>query len=153
MTAAFHILNQLTTGAYSEPDLDFQLFLLTVDYHTRLSNYSTAYTLISQKLTDLKSHTGESDIYQLVHCLILKARLFVEMGRAGRGFTLVMRAVGIAMRCRLCPMLWEGVGVLAAVLGSMGEFDMARRLLDSVIPLVSLPHTFEGAPTSGGCAK
>lgn len=50
-------------------------------------------------------------------------------------------------------MLWEGVGVLAAVLGSMGEFDMARRLLDSVIPLVSLPHTFEGAPTSGGCAK
>lgn len=91
-------------------------------------------------MTDLKNHTGESDVYQLVHCLILKARLFVEMGRAGRGFTLAMRAVGIAMRCKLCPMLWEGVGVLAAVLGSVGEFDMARRLLDSVIPQVSLPH-------------
>lgn len=50
-------------------------------------------------------------------------------------------------------MLWEGVGVLATVLGSMGEFDMARRLLDSVIPQVSLPHPFEGVPASGGCAK
>ncbi|KAE9976717.1 hypothetical protein EG328_002432 [Venturia inaequalis] len=134
LTASFHILNQLTTGASSEPDLDFQLFLLTIDYHTRLSNYSTAYNLISQKQADLKNYSGESDIYQLVHCLVLKARLFVEMGRAGRGFTVAMRAVGIAMRCRLCPMMWEGVGVLAAVLASLGEFDMARRLLDSVIP-------------------
>lgn len=41
-------------------------------------------------------------------------------------------------------MLWEGVGVLAAILGSMGEFDMARRLLDSVIPQVSLIYPIEG---------
>jgi anaphase-promoting complex subunit 5 len=138
LTASSHILNELTTGASPEPDLDFQLFLLTIDYHTRLSNYSTAYTLISQKLTDLKSNTGDADIYPLVQCLILKARLSVELGRAGRGFTLAMRAVGIAMRCRLCPVLWEGVGVLAAVLEEMGEFEMARRLLDAVIPQVSL---------------
>ncbi|QDS68475.1 hypothetical protein FKW77_010842 [Venturia effusa] len=134
LTAASNILEQLKTGASSEPDLEFQLFLLAVDYHIRLSNYATAFTLISQKLTELKSHTGGSDIYHFVQCLTLKARLFVETGRAGRGFTLAMRAVAIAMRCKLCPMLWEGVGVLATVLGSMGEFNMARRLLDSVIP-------------------
>lgn len=137
LTTSSQILSQLTNGASLEPDLDFQLFILNIDYHTRLSNYSTAYTLISQKLSDLKSHAGDADIYQLVQCLILKARLCVDMGRSGRGFTLAMRAVGIAMRCKICPVLWEGVGVLAAVLGGLGEFDMARRLLDAVIPQVN----------------
>lgn len=69
---------------------------------------------------------------------MLKARLFLDLGRAGKGFTLAMRAVGIAMRCRLCPVLWEGVGVLAAILGTLGEFEMARKLLDAVIPQVGL---------------
>lgn len=86
----------------------------------------------------MKSQSGDADVYQLVQCLILKARLLVDLGRAGKAFTLAMRAVAVAMKCRLCPVLWEAVGVLAAVLGEMGEFEMARRLLDAVVPQVSL---------------
>lgn len=127
----------METGASSEPDLDFQISLLNIQFLQQEGSFSAAYNKIEDKMGELKSE--ESDIYERVHFLILKALLLSNVGKPSKGFTIALRAAAMAFKSNLLPSLWEAVGALANILSTVREFDMARALLDAVIPQVSIP--------------
>ena len=75
-------------------------------------------------------------IFQHIQILLTKAELLSKSGKAGKGFTLVMRAAAMAYRAKLFPLLWEATGALANILTFFGEYEHAARLIDAVLPRV-----------------
>jgi anaphase-promoting complex subunit 5 len=129
------MLRQLQAGASSEPDLDFQVSLLEIDFLQREGSFSTAYSKVEDKIEELK--TEDSDVYQRVHMLVLKSLLLCKVGKPGKAFTVAIRASAMAYRAMLLPALWEAVGTLASILSALEEFETSHNLLDSIIPQVS----------------
>ena len=135
MVAAEHMLHQMQSGAVLDPDLSFQVSILEIEYLMRQKSL----TLALHKLEDcLEAATKtQSDIFHHVTLLLMKAELFSKAGKAGQGFTIVLRAASMAFQHRLLPLLWEAISALANILTFFGEFDHASRLMDAVIPQVS----------------
>lgn len=114
--------------------MDFQISLLEIDLLQRKGSFSTAYERIEQKTDDLRAE--DSDVYQRIHMLVLEALLFVKIGEPSRGLTVAVQAAAVAQRVKLLPALWEAVGVLSSILSMLEEFEMARSLLEAIIPQV-----------------
>jgi anaphase-promoting complex subunit 5 len=121
-------------GASSEPDLDFQIALLEIDFLQRKGSFSVAYGKIEDKIEELK--TEDSDVYQRIHLLVLKSLLLCKVGQPGKAFTVALRASALAYGATLLPALWEAVGTLASILSILEEFGISHDLLDAIIPQV-----------------
>jgi anaphase-promoting complex subunit 5 len=134
LTAGEHLLRQLQSGVSSEPELDFQISLLEIDYLQREGSFSVAYAKIEDKIDELKAEG--SDVYQGVHMFVLKALLLCKIGNPGAAFAIAVRASIVAYHAMILPALWEAVGTLASILSELEEFEMAHRLLDAIIPQV-----------------
>jgi hypothetical protein len=102
-------------------------------------SFSAAYNKIEDKIDELKGE--DSDVYQRIHMLVLKALFLSNVGKPSKGFTIALRAAAMAFRANLLPALWEAVGALANILSALREFDTARALLDAVIPQVEFPFS------------
>lgn len=134
LVAAEHMLHQLQAGAWSDPDLDFQVAILEIDCLIRRKSLSTAFDKLEDCLEEAVK--TQADIVHHIMLLLLKADLFSKAGKAGKGFTIVLRAASMAYRYKLMPLLWEAMGSLANILSFFGEFDHAQRLMDAVLPQV-----------------
>jgi anaphase-promoting complex subunit 5 len=134
LVAAEHMLHQLKAGAWSDPDLNFQVAMLEMDYLIRQKSMATAF----DKLEDLLEEAGktQADIVHHIMLLLLKAELFSKVGKAGKGLTITLRAASMAHRYKLMPLLWEAMACLANILSYFGEFDHAATLMDAVLPQV-----------------
>jgi len=136
MTTAQNLLTSLVAGAPSDSDLAFHISLLDIEYHTMLGNLDIASKLIS-KLENSVKHE-DSDVYQQIHLMILRAMLFAKVGIPEKGFSITVRAAAVSYKARIIPALWESVGALANILISLKEWDAARMILNSIIPQVCL---------------
>ncbi|KIW07884.1 uncharacterized protein PV09_01797 [Verruconis gallopava] len=132
IVAAEHILRQLQGGAWFDPDLEFQISVLEIDLLMRRKSLKSAL----DKLEDCLGEAAkiQADIVHQITLLLLKAELFSRAGKAGKGFTIVLRAASMAYKYKLMPLLWEAMGALANILSFFGEFDHASRVIDAVLP-------------------
>jgi anaphase-promoting complex subunit 5 len=89
-------------------------------------------------LEDLSNeqNDNEADIFHRIKIMTLKARIYDKAGIAQKGFSVSLRAASLAYQARLLPALWEAIGTLSRVLISVGEFEAAGKLLESIIPQV-----------------
>ena len=136
LVAAEHMLHQLQSGAWKDPDLNFQISLLEIEYLMQRKSLSTAFDRIEDCLEAAQKQ--QTDVMHQIILLLLKAELFSKAGKAGQGFTIVLRAASMAFRFKLLPLLWEAMGALANILTFFGEFDHAARLMSAVLPQVSV---------------
>jgi anaphase-promoting complex subunit 5 len=135
LTAAEHVLHALQASAPAEPDLQYQIEMMDIQYHIARKNLSTA----ADKIEDLiAAKGGEGDVVRQIGLLLVKAEVFAKGGHAGKGFTIVMRAAALAWKCRVLPLMWEAMGSLARILSFFGEDAHASKLMDAVLPQVSL---------------
>ena len=74
-----------------------------------------------------------SDVYHRIRLLNAKVLLFARCGRPQKGLSLALRATAAAYRARIVPALWEAVGALAVVIMGIGEFAVAKMLLEAII--------------------
>jgi len=83
----------------------------------------------------------ELDIGHRLHFLTLKCKIFALSGQPTKCFSIAIRAASSALRHQLYPTAMEALAALAAILNELGEFNAARDILESSIPMVrSLPH-------------
>jgi hypothetical protein len=136
-----HFLSQLSSSSAQDLETSFLLSLARIDYLTLSGRFSDAFNVIEDTATSLKEE--RADIYQRVTILLAKASLFAKAGKPEKGFSVALRAASTSSRARLMPSLWEAVGCIAHILNGMGESRAASRLLDSILPQVSLPTRFD----------
>ncbi|KAK2743394.1 anaphase promoting complex subunit 5 [Myotisia sp. PD_48] len=132
--AAEQLLVKLEGFAPSDSEIWLFLSLMRVDLYMRDGNYGEALSRIEQLA---RSITQENlDVGTQIKLLMLKARIFEKTGQPERGFSLIIRAAGIAHRARVLPCLWEAMGGLSAILMSFREFKAASDILESIVPHV-----------------
>ena len=79
---------------------------------------------------------NETDIFELVKVMTLKARVYDKMGTPQKGFSVAARAASLAYQAHILPALWEAIGALCKVLISLREFEAAATTLQGVMPQV-----------------
>lgn len=139
LTGAEYLLGQLKAGTAVDVDVSFRISVIECEYTLRRGALSTAYDSIEGLATRLKEE--DADVYQRITLQLMKAKMFARAGKAEKGFSVATRAAFIAQQTHLIPLLWEAVGAISNILMNFDEFDAARRLLDAVIPQVSLRVT------------
>ncbi len=132
--AAGHFLAQLRAAPAPDSEVSFVVSLLHLELLIRQESYSEALRTLEEyhaKLVD-----EDSDIFQRVKLLTLKARIFDKCGKPEKGFSVAIRAATIAYRARLLPALWDAIGAISNILISLKEFAAAGKLLESIMPQV-----------------
>ena len=135
LDGAEELLAQLLQSKHDnvEPCLGSTLDALHIDLLTRRGDLSAAFALVegplqAEKPDDVAAHQ--------TRLLLHKAALFAHAQRPLRGFTITVRALSLALRSRLVPLLWQAVSCLSAILVQLEEFDATVQLLQAVIPRV-----------------
>ena len=134
LVAASGVLKQLRGPSNLSQDLVFSTTILEIDLLVRRKDYPGAMRVLESLATRLEAE--ESDIYQRIKLMTLKARIYDRAGIPQKGFSVALRAASLAHRARILPALWEAVGAVCAVLNSLSEFDAAAKLLESIMPQV-----------------
>lgn len=134
LQSAESLLSQLLqTGPKDlEPDLVFMIDNLHIEYLVRRGDFEEAFTKVERLIRELRD--DNRDLSLRIRLLLTKAHIFDAVGRPEKGFTIVMRATSLAWRARLLPLLWQGVGALANILNSLGEFIAAAKMIMVVLP-------------------
>ena len=132
MDAAESFLTQLQAPPNLGQDLQFSIMTLEIDLNVRRGDYARAMELLENLATRLND--GETDIFQRIKVMTLKARIYDMAGIPQKGFSVALRAASLAHRARLLPALWESVGAVCAILISLSEFSAAAKLLESIMP-------------------
>ncbi len=134
LDSAEALLSQLlqNTPEDIEPDMVYIIDALHLETLTRRQDYSAAFTKVDRLIAELRE--GNRDSALRIRLLLIKAHLLDRVGRPEKGFTIAMRAAGMAWRARLGALLWQAVGALANILNALGEFAAAERLLLAVLP-------------------
>lgn len=115
-------------------DLHFTITILEIEIHVRKQDFSGALHRLEQLATRLNDN--ESDIFQRLKVMVLKARIYDRAGTPLKGFSLALRAASMAHKIRLLPLLWEAIGAVGRILTNLEEFGAAVRLLNSIMPQV-----------------
>ena len=84
----------------------------------------------------IKMNERETDIFQRVKLMILKARLYEKAGLPHKGFSVAVRAASMAYSAHLLPALWESIGGVCRVLISLKDFEAAVKIMRSIMPQV-----------------
>lgn len=134
LDGAEQLLSQIVQSKMDDldPEMAFVFDTLEIDYLTRRGDLQAAFAKVDELMAGLQDE--KKDVACRARLLLLKASLLVRCGRPQRAFTTVMRAASIAWRARLMPSLWNAIGAIANILISLGEFEAAAHLLQSVIP-------------------
>lgn len=133
LVASAHLLRHVRKGTTSsDPEISFQISVLEIEHLVRSGSLDAAFAKLEQLSGDFKD--GHADVYARITVLNMKARLYAEVGKAHKGFSLALRAASAAQKARLLPSMWTAVGLLANVLNQAHESKASQRLLDSVIP-------------------
>ena len=125
---------QLRVGANLDSDLTFSVSFLEIDLHVRRQDYLTAMHLLEMLATNFEDH--ETDVFQRVKLMVLKARILDKAGTPQKGFSVALRAASMARRALILPLLWEAVGAVSRALISLREFKAAAELMVSIMPQV-----------------
>ena len=144
LDGAEQLLNQLLQSNHDDahPDLSVSIDILHLDCLTRRGDLQAAFAKVDSVLSQLRDENR--DIALRVQLLLWKVFLLDQAGRPQRGFSIAMKAAGMAWRARLIPHLWQSIGSIANILVSLGEFEAASQLLVAIIPRVlecELPET------------
>ena len=132
LDGADQLLSQLLQYNGADPELNFEIDILHVDYLIRRTDFSAALAKIEKLASGTK---GDGDDINLpVRLLTMKALLQDKCGRPQKGFSVAVRAASIAWRARLIPGLWAAMGAIANILTSLSEFHASSQILTSIIP-------------------
>ncbi|RYP78113.1 hypothetical protein DL770_006940 [Monosporascus sp. CRB-9-2] len=115
-----------------EPDLAFVVDSLHIECLVRRGDLERALAKVEDLILELRDEN--KDVALRVRLLLLKAELLDKCGRPQKGFTIAVRAANVAWRARLIPYLWPAIGAIANILSSLGEFEPAIRLLNTILP-------------------
>ncbi|GAB1312023.1 APC5 protein [Madurella fahalii] len=134
LEAAEALLSQLLQSGPEDIDRDmlFVIDTLHIECLTRRVDLAAAYGKIEDIMAPLRG--DHRDLALRIRLLLAKVHLFDRAGRPEKGFSIAVRAAGMAWRARLAPLLWQAVGALARILAALGEFAAAADLLVAVLP-------------------
>ncbi|KAL8942432.1 MAG: hypothetical protein Q9211_001400 [Gyalolechia sp. 1 TL-2023] len=130
--AGDQVLAQLYAAPARVQELQFGLSLMEVELQVRRADYPNALALLGKLLT--KMDQQETDIFQRLKTMTLKARIYDKAGIPQKGFSVALRAASLAYNARLLPLLWEAMAAVCRILVSVREFDAAVKLVESVMP-------------------
>ncbi|KAI5357428.1 Putative tetratricopeptide-like helical domain superfamily, anaphase-promoting complex subunit 5 [Septoria linicola] len=134
--ASTYYLNQLSPLLSSaDPEFTHEMHSLQVEHHIARQDYPTAMQRVSALLAGSADSANGTDLAQRLHWLIQKARIFALAGRATKGLSICLRATSTAQRHLLVPVMLEGLSVLGKVLLEVGEFEAARAMYESALPV------------------
>ena len=114
--------------------MSYSITLLEIDLHVRRRNYSMAMEVLERMGDHTKDH--DTDVFQRVELMALKARIWDKAGCPQKGFSLAMRAASVAHSAYILPALWDSVIVICRILISLGEFGPSAALMESIMPQV-----------------
>lgn len=134
LVAAEHFLSQLQANPPPTQIIAFAIAVQEINLQIRRQDYSRAMQLLEKQYT--KTYSEEADIMQRVKLLTLKARILDKAGIAPKGFSVALRAAGLAYKARILPALWEAIAAVCRVLISLKEFEAASKLLENIMPQV-----------------
>jgi anaphase-promoting complex subunit 5 len=134
LDGADQLLAQLlqSNGDDADPDLNFEISVLHIEYLVRRTDFSAALGKIEKLAAEMKE--DGADISLRVKLLTMKALIQDKCGRPQKGFSVAVRAASIAWRARLLPGLWGAMGAIANILTSLSEFHASSRILVAIIP-------------------
>ncbi|RYP44812.1 hypothetical protein DL768_008770 [Monosporascus sp. mg162] len=115
-----------------EPDLAFVVDSLHIECLARRGDLERALAKVENLILELRDEN--KDVALRVRLLLLKAELLDKCGQPQKGFTIAVRAANVAWRARLIPYLWPAIGAIANILSSLGEFEPAIQLLNTILP-------------------
>jgi len=131
-TASRHITTLLSQTQQSDIETSFQIALLKIELLTRERNFIDALTAIETLATRVL--TENNDVLWKSKLMVLKAGLWAKGDKPFKGFSLAIRAIDMAYKARILPILFDGVVVLAHILNEAYEFSPARDLLLAILP-------------------
>ncbi|KAL8722249.1 MAG: hypothetical protein Q9225_001236 [Loekoesia sp. 1 TL-2023] len=132
LDAGDQVLAQLRAAPAGVQELQFHVSLMEIELEIRREDYPNALALLKELLTEMNRQ--ETDIFQRLKAMILKARVYDKAGTPQKGFSIALRAASLAHKARFLPVLWEAVSAVCRILISVKEFDAAVRLVESVLP-------------------
>ncbi|KAI5295277.1 anaphase promoting complex subunit 5 [Ascosphaera acerosa] len=133
-----HMLDDLRACTQRNPDDNMLVGFQEAQFHIRKGDYDAAMAVVEQCAALMRPETF--DVATQVQLLNLKVLIFERLGQPERGFSLAMRAVGIALRARVYPGLWEAAAALANILMALCEFQPAVDILEAIMPHVLAYH-------------
>ncbi|KAL8942418.1 MAG: hypothetical protein Q9216_001682 [Gyalolechia sp. 2 TL-2023] len=130
--AGEQVLAQLHAAPAEVQELKFSLSVMEVELQVRRKDYPNALALLGKLLA--KMDLQETDVFQRLKMMTLKARIYDKAGIPPKGFSVALRAASLAYNARLLPLLWEAVAAVCRILVNVREFDAGVKLAESVIP-------------------
>ncbi|RMY53982.1 hypothetical protein D0865_04965 [Hortaea werneckii] len=136
VNAASHYLTKLQSlRNFSDPEIEFEVFLLEVELLLKRQEHTEAFTLVNARLRQLKTaHTADAG--HGLYLLTLKCRILSACNQSPKAFSTAIRAVASSARLLLVPTFLEGLVALARVLNDLSEFSAAQRLLHACMPMI-----------------
>ena len=134
------LLKSLKHSPCIDPELQFQVSMLELDYFTRIGDFEKAHNLIHSFLSRPPASLDRGptqDVYHRIRMITAKANLISRFKGPPKALSLALRAVIAAMRAKILPAMWEATVPLAEALTSINEQEQAINLLQSIIWQVS----------------
>ena len=131
---AEHFLSQIRANPAPNHDISYSTAVHDIDLQLRKGDHSKAMTLLERQ--SVKMDEKESDIFQRVKLMILKARLYEKAGLPHKGFSVAARAASMAYSAHLLPALWESIGGVCRIMISLKDFEAAVKIMRSIMPQV-----------------
>lgn len=133
--SSYHLNQLLPILSAADPEIAHEFHTLQIEHFLAQKDYPTAMEKVGKHLTTTGSSGATKDLAQRLFWLILKTRIFAEAGRAAKGFSICLRATSTAGRHLLVPIMLEGLVVLGRILIEVGEFEAAREMYESALPV------------------
>ncbi|MCJ1312393.1 anaphase promoting complex subunit 5 [Agyrium rufum] len=134
LIAADRFMFQLRATPPPNQVFDFTLKLKAIEQEMRRKDYAKAMEALEDTAASLPEE--DVDIFQQIKLLIMRARILDRAGVPEKGLSVATRAVKMAHKAQILPVLYEAAQALARVLLSLREFAAAAALLDSIMPQV-----------------
>lgn len=117
---------------HPDTETSFQISYLEIDLLIRQRSFGQALDAIEKLVDRVVAETN--DVLWKAKLMVLNAALWAKGNKPFKGFSIVIRAIDMAYKARILPVLFEGAVVLAHILNESYEFSAAKDLLLAVLP-------------------
>jgi anaphase-promoting complex subunit 5 len=129
-------LSKLEPDSATDPELALVLNEARVEALFYRGQHREAFKFIQD--LDKEQRGTHPDILHCLSTLVLKATLYARIGKPEKCFSIALRAASISFKARLMPYLWNAIALLCNIMNEIDEYWASSRLLDAVIPQVSV---------------
>lgn len=124
------LLETLAKAPCPDPSLVWERSLLETELCIRVHDYTNAFSLVDDLFSKLDRSpiNPSTPLHLRIRLMNLKCRIFIEADRTPKALSIALRAALAAYRARAFVLLWESMALLAYVMQSVRNHDVAIEL-------------------------